>query len=242
VPRIRTIKPEAFKSESLSSVSVLARWTFAGLWTYCDDEGRGRSDPRLVKAELFPIDDKTTLSNVRAVLDELEQIGAICRYEVANRGYLHCPKWTDHQKVSHPTKSKFPECPKQGLTCTLEGNESPPEIFVSPPESLAPEQGTGNREQGVGKTGAKRATQLPEDFAPNDSNIQLAVSEGVDLRREFNKFCDHNRAKGSTYKDWNLALNNWIRRAAEYGNVRPMQRPTAPSGEPILPRASDDRR
>lgn len=140
--RIRTIKPEAFTSDSLSSVSVLARWTFAGLWTYCDDEGRGRADARLVKAALFPIDDATTLRNVEKALDELEAIGAICRYESGGKPFLHCPKW-GHQKINRPSESKMPECSRpthggfseESLTCvdrnreqgTGKGSESAPE-------------------------------------------------------------------------------------------------------------------
>lgn len=110
--RIRTIKPDAFTSDSLSSVSVLARWTFAGLWTYCDDEGRGRADSRLVKAALFPIDDATTLRQVEKALDELEAISAICRYEADGKPYLHCPNW-DHQKINRPSESRLPECSRE---------------------------------------------------------------------------------------------------------------------------------
>lgn len=107
--RIRTIKPDAFTSDSLSSVSVLARWTFAGIWTYCDDEGRGRADARLIKAALYPIDDATTLKQVEKALDELEAISAICRYEVDGKPYLHCPGW-GHQKINRPSESRLPEC------------------------------------------------------------------------------------------------------------------------------------
>lgn len=110
--RIRTIKPDAFTSDSLSSVSVLARWTFAGLWTYCDDEGRGRADGRLIKAALYPIDDATTLKHVEKALDELEEIGAICRYEVDGKAFLHCPKW-GHQKINRPSESRLPECSRE---------------------------------------------------------------------------------------------------------------------------------
>lgn len=38
--RIRTIKPEAFVSESLATVSLTAERTFLGLLTQADDQGR----------------------------------------------------------------------------------------------------------------------------------------------------------------------------------------------------------
>ena len=108
--RIRTIKPDAFTSDSLSSVPRGTRWTFAGLWTYADDAGRGRDDVRLIKAALYPLDDDVTLEHVAEDLELLRSIGAICRYVVAERGYLHMPNW-GHQKINRPTPAKSPPCP-----------------------------------------------------------------------------------------------------------------------------------
>ena len=64
--RIRSIKPETFTSEDVNSLTLPARWTFAGLWCYVDDEGRGRADPRLVKASVWPIDDAVTATDAAA--------------------------------------------------------------------------------------------------------------------------------------------------------------------------------
>src|SRR5450830_1389666 len=55
VARIRTIKPSIFSSETVCSWPIPVRWTFAGLFTYLDDAGRGRDEPRLIKAELYPL-------------------------------------------------------------------------------------------------------------------------------------------------------------------------------------------
>lgn len=67
---------------------------------------------------------------------------------------------------------------------------------------------------------AKRANQLPIDFIPSDKHEALAEELGVDLRAEWPKFCDHHRAKGSTFKDWDAALRTWIRNARQFSNVR----------------------
>ncbi len=63
----------------------------------------------------------------------------------------------------------------------------------------------------------KRATQRPADFHPTPGHIALAEQLGVDLRAEWQQFCDHHDAKGSTYKDWNAALRTWIRNAQKFG-------------------------
>lgn len=117
--RMRTIKPETFTSETLSLVSVHARWTFAGLWTYCDDEGRGRALPALIKAAIWPLDDDVTAKDVAVHLDELETRHLICRYQADGKSYLHVVNFGEHQKPNRPLPSKQPRCPRKthgGLT------------------------------------------------------------------------------------------------------------------------------
>lgn len=109
--RIRTIKPEAFSSDSLSQVPVAARWTFAGLWTFADDEGRCRDDPRLVKAHVYPLDDDITADDVAAHLDALVRVDCVRRYKAGGKRYLYHPGWA-HQKISHPSQSKIPAPPE----------------------------------------------------------------------------------------------------------------------------------
>lgn len=67
----------------------------------------------------------------------------------------------------------------------------------------------------------KRATQRPDDFRPDEKHIALANELGVDLRAEWQQFCDHHDARGSTFKSWPAALNTWIRNAAKFGRSRP---------------------
>ena len=63
----------------------------------------------------------------------------------------------------------------------------------------------------------KRATQFPTDFSPTAGNTKLANTLGVDLQNEFDAFTDYHKSKGSTYKDWGLAFNTWIRNAIKFG-------------------------
>lgn len=56
--------------------------------------------------------------------------------------------------------------------------------------------------------------QLPPDFTWKEHHKTFADRLSVCLEEEFAKFCDHHRAKGNVMKDWDLALNNWLRNAA----------------------------
>lgn len=82
---------------------------------------------------------------------------------------------------------------------------------------------------------ATRATTLPEAFVPAEKHRVLAAELHVDLAAEFAIFCDHHRAKGSTFKDWHAALNTWLRNAAKFNGRKS---PATPAR--VLARASAD--
>lgn len=63
----------------------------------------------------------------------------------------------------------------------------------------------------------KKATQMPKGFAPSDKHQQLAVDLGTDLNSEFLAFTDFHVSKGSVFKDWDAALNTWLRNARKFG-------------------------
>jgi hypothetical protein len=141
--RIRTIKPEFFTSLTLAQVSRTARLTFVGLWTYCDDEGRGRDEPRLVKAAIWPLDDDFGAEHVEADLEELAAAGLIVRYTVEKSRYFQVRNWGEHQKIAHPTASRIPEPPQrrsEDFVSPPENFVNPPEKIVRPPDTFAPER------------------------------------------------------------------------------------------------------
>lgn len=67
----------------------------------------------------------------------------------------------------------------------------------------------------------KRASQMPEAFAPKDRHRTLAVELGVDLASEFEVFKDHHLSHGSKFMDWDRALNKWLRNAREFRRGSP---------------------
>jgi len=109
--RIRTIKPGLFRSETVCAWKPEIRWTFAGLFTYMDDKGRGLDNPRLVKADLWPLDDGMTATKVERHLEAIAATGPLCRYSVDGIAYMHIESWREHQVVNRPSPSKYPPCP-----------------------------------------------------------------------------------------------------------------------------------
>lgn len=108
--RIRSIKPEFFTSLSIADLDLTARLTFIGLWTQCDDEGRCVDDARLIKAALWPLDDRTA-ADVDEDLQAIHRAMLIVRYTVEGRRYLAVRGWREHQRVNRPTPSRIPPPP-----------------------------------------------------------------------------------------------------------------------------------
>ena len=112
--RIRTIKPALFSSRTVSNYSDALFRTFAGLFCYVDDSGRGEDDCELIKSEIAPRIKRKTPRVIETHLAELaaEQDPPLCRYEVDGIRYLHLLGFHDHQRVNRPTASRIPPCPK----------------------------------------------------------------------------------------------------------------------------------
>jgi hypothetical protein len=167
--RIRTIKPELPQSESLGRVSREARLLFVLLFTICDDAGRAKANSRILASLLYPLDDgeegheKTSGRNIDLWLDQLEEQGCIRRYEVDGNAYLDIPKWLDHQKIDHPSKSKIPEF------------REPSRVIAKKPETFA---GEGKGMEGT-RTGGEGtvATVVATPRADDDLEIPIKMDQ-----------------------------------------------------------------
>jgi hypothetical protein len=105
------IHPAFFISKTMNDQPVTTMMTFAGIWCWADDYGRGEDDPALVKAAVWVRRKSMTEAKVAAAMDALVEDGTLCRYEVNGFGIIHVTHWREHQTVSHPTPSKLPPCP-----------------------------------------------------------------------------------------------------------------------------------
>ncbi|KWT61871.1 hypothetical protein ADL21_11355 [Streptomyces albus subsp. albus] len=172
--RIRSIKPEFFTSLTIAGLPLTARLTFIGLWTYVDDNGVGVDEPRLVRAAVWPLDDRTA-AEVDADLEALRDASLVIRYEYDGRRYLAVRNFAEHQKVSHPRRPRYPQPPHRDAACppppartvpdapssgaAPEDVPRAPEDLPETPQPLRPEQGTGSKDQGAGTRGTLRTAR-----------------------------------------------------------------------------------
>lgn len=170
--RIRSIKPEFWRSEDIAALPWETRLLFVGLWSYVDDNGVGRDDERIIRAELFALDEDLTESSLRvhAGLNLLHTRRLIDRYTVEGKPYLHIRTWSKHQKINRPSPGRYP------LPTSDDASFQEPitEDSVSnqrPPSPGAGEQGSS----GAGEQEKKRAPAEPVAVKPKA--IEQAVTE-----------------------------------------------------------------
>lgn len=177
--RIRSVKPEMRRSLTVCSWPIPVRWTFVGLLGYLDDYGRGLDDLRLIKAELYPLDDALGTRRIDAHLRAMIDRGPLCRYEVAGQRYLHIVSWAEHQRVSHPTASRIPACPiheKPGETPEPLANGSGAVRETLRPSRARAEQGK-ERKGREGKGSGGLGSQSTNGRSANGHN------DGPDLKK-----------------------------------------------------------
>lgn len=166
VARIRSVHPQLCSSEDMAQLPAEVERTFIRLWTHCDDEGRAKDNPRLVKAAIYPLHDDMTVEVVDEHLSFLEQRGHIVRYETEGDRFLEVIHWETYQRPQKKVPSKFPAPPSSDKVTTPKfGETSNPSPEDSDPAPVGALEDSG------------RATrQLPERYGPV---VGVGEGEGV---------------------------------------------------------------
>lgn len=179
--RIRSIKPEFWRSEDISALDVEDRLLFVGLWSYVDDNGVGVDRLATVAADLFASDierDPTdTFARVSRGLQNLSEAGLIERYEVDGKRFLHITNWEKHQRIDKPNKPRYP--------LPTSGNEIPATSSRDSREIPAP----GTEEQGN-----RGAEEQPSPPAPADAQ---ETTPAPDVEAICNHLADRIEANGA---------------------------------------------
>lgn len=175
--RIRTIKPTFFTSLTVAGLTPEQRLTFIGLWTHVDDEGRCVDDPRLIKAALWPLDDRTA-GDIEGDLRALTEASLIVRYVLRERSYLAVRTWSEHQRISHPSGSNLPDPSECEIRPLPPRPTSTNADSVNPPGSLT--EGSAQERKGrEGKGISSRLRNAPTE--PTRIDVEQACSLLADL-------------------------------------------------------------
>ncbi|MFE0765327.1 hypothetical protein [Streptomyces smyrnaeus] len=174
MPRIRTIKPEAFSSESLAEVSLAAERTFFGMLTQVDDHGRFRDQPAVIAGLLWSLRPEHGPVGVEDDLTQLAAANLICRYEGEDgKRYLHIITWRQHQKITRRGNERHPACPHHTDTASVhedavQAQDNVPESSVQI-HDLSSEGSSARRQSAV-------TDETAAQSACSDSSLQLQGS------------------------------------------------------------------
>lgn len=212
--RIRSTKPEFWRSRTIASVDWDARLVLKGLESYVDDNGVGKDDIELIVSDLFPRDlareHSRTLARVLEAVGSLHRAGLIWRYEVDGTGYLYISNWDQLQRVDKPLKGRLPRPDgtwdyKESVIRESSGEVQEASRTFAP---VTEEQGnSGTGEQAPRK---RAAHSIPDDWQPKDHHLSKAKELGVDVTRAAETFRNHAGATDRRLVDWDKGFTNWL--------------------------------
>lgn len=193
--RIRSTKPEFWRSERIASVSWDARLVLKGLESYVDDNGVGKDDLALIVGDLFQRDlvrePSRTLARVSEAISELCDAGLLHRYDVDGTPLLYVSFWESIQRVDKPQAGRFPRPDGTKNYKDSEIRESVANIR-EPSRALAP---------GTGEQGNRGTDSPPPANAAGDTR-----ADDPDPFDEFWKHYPRKVEKQDARKAWRSAL------------------------------------
>lgn len=101
--RKRIIDPEFWSDEEIGQWSYPARLFYIGLWNFADDSGRFKAADALLKAQIFPYDQKIDIGKLKKELNHKIQW-----YEAEGLQYGIIRNFLKYQRIDRPTDSKLP--------------------------------------------------------------------------------------------------------------------------------------
>jgi len=169
--RIRSTKPEFWRSHTIAELEWDVRFVLKGLEAYVDDNGVGKDDVELIAADVFPRDTlrspHATCMRLQEAFNTLFRHGLIVRYIYEGQPLIYIDRWKDIQKINRPSRGRFPRpdgTMEYDEPVSRESYMSPPEPSCNAHEPSVLEQ--GNR--GTGEQGNRTPPPPDDEPAPPD--------------------------------------------------------------------------
>lgn len=112
--RNRMFKPSFFRDEKTGQLSFMEQVLFLGLLSFADDNGVGRANPMLIKADIFPYKSLRE-SDMQKALDKFAKLRLILLYTIDGQKYYFVRNFKKHQVINKPTPSSLPMPPEEVL-------------------------------------------------------------------------------------------------------------------------------
>ena len=238
--RIRSVHPDICASEKLAELPAELERTFVRLWTYLDDQGRGKDEARLIKAAIYPMHDSIDWKRVEDDLDKLAKFGLLIRWTDGMKFVACRPEsWDLYQHVQRPKESVYPVPPgytktdyrPQGqripyhssgackndtctvIACSAAIHDGSVKLHDDYTTVVVVSSSSKELVDVASNTRRRPETTVPTDFALTDEMREWAKTNDYDylnLKTETAKFTNHAMQNERRCRDWVHAWRNWI--------------------------------
>lgn len=107
----RMISSDIWRDEFIGEQSIFGRLLWVGMIvTVADDQGRMPDNPKLIRSDVFPMDD-ISLTDIEECLTTFAKANKVLRYEAGGKKLIQILNWWEYQTPSWASASKF-EPPK----------------------------------------------------------------------------------------------------------------------------------
>jgi hypothetical protein len=207
--RKRMISPEFWEDETLGECTRDERLLFMGLISNADDEGRGRANAKLVKANIFPYDEDISSKDIKKMMSNLASKKFIVLYSVDGQEFYWVRTFKKHQSVNRPQESKLPPPPDIDYSNIDSGDEIKIHEYISEDSVNHHEQLTPNIKERKLK---EKKIKYAEFVSLSEDEYNKLVSEYGEqqVKRMIEILDNYKGSTGRTYKSDYRAILNWV--------------------------------
>lgn len=108
----RYIREGYLTSERVNSLNANAERFYFRLFLVVDDFGRYSANPRILRAECYPLKDNIRTTDISRWLSECENAGLLQLYTVDGKPYLQMLRFSQTRAVNRKSESRFPVPPE----------------------------------------------------------------------------------------------------------------------------------
>ena len=208
--RIRSIKPEFWRSLDIAALTIEDRLLFIGLWSYVDDNGVGVDRVPVIAAELFADDlsrdPRETLSRVSEGIGRLSEQGLVQRYSDGSKDYLSITNWERHQRIDKPNKPRYPLPTSENVEIR--------ETLATHSRDIreTPAPGTGEQgNRGAGEQGKNTCSSDDERGGSNQANEPEPVNSYPQAFEDWWNLYPRKQGKRKALNEWRRATKRTTR-------------------------------
>ena len=188
--RIRSTKPEFWRSKLIASVSWDARLVLKALESYVDDNGVGEFDVNVLAGDCFLHDlirePSLLLARLSEAISHLHQAGLVWLYEGNGRNLLYVSFWETVQRIDKPQAGRNP---RPDGTFNYKDSIIRESVATPREESLLLAPGTGEqRNRGTGEQGIRTPSPTAREIESAFDDAYSHWPKKVERKESLEKF------------------------------------------------------